>query len=264
MISVRPPAVAGSFYSADSKRLTNQLALLFESVTPIAGSIQHPVKALIVPHAGYQYSGTTAAQAYQLLKPDLNIERIVIIGPCHRVFIHGLAVPSCDYFSTPLGELPIDKEALSIALRFAQVQVNDPAHQQEHSIEVQLPFVQRIYGEMPILPIVFGDVSSEKVAEVLSPLLDLPGTLLLVSSDLSHFHDYNTARRIDLQTTQLIEDGQYQLIDHNRACGSTGINALLKIAKEKNWKVSTLSQCNSGDTAGDHSRVVGYGAYAIY
>ncbi|TQV86489.1 AmmeMemoRadiSam system protein B [Aliikangiella coralliicola] len=279
---VRKAAVAGSFYPADGDILAQYVdQLLDESASVFSenGDYQpesapqkhvlspdkHSSKALIVPHAGYQYSGKIAAYAYSMLRARKNkISRIVLLGPCHRVWIEGLAIPSVEYFSTPLGEIPLDKQKLQELTQFVQIQISDLAHQEEHSLEVQIPFIQRIFDKIKLIPIAVGGASTEQVSEIIEYLWEGAETIFLISSDLSHFLDYHTARETDRKTTEYINNLDYQSLNHEMACGSTPIQGLLKVAQEKSMQVSTLAQCNSGDTAGDKSRVVGYASYAIY
>jgi len=222
-------------------------------------------KALIVPHAGYIYSGAIAASAYaQLTKYKDKISRVILLGPCHRVWIRGLALPSSDYFGTPLGNVKLDSTAIASVSRLPQVSISDEAHSDEHSLEVQLPFLQTILNDFTLVPIVVGDASSQEVAEVIKALWGGEETLVVISSDLSHFLDYETALTIDAKTTHAIEQLQGELISQQMACGSIGIKGIIEIAKEKQLAVKTIAQCNSGDTAGDKSRVVGYASYAFY
>lgn len=260
--SVRPPAVAGNFYPDDEAELKQQVESYLQASQP-ANRLE--AKAYIVPHAGYIYSGQVAATAYaQLIERQLAIKRVVLLGPCHRVWLQGLAVPSSTHFATPLGEIPLDTESIKQIGKFDQVVVSDQAHREEHSLEVQLPFVQLSLGEVQLIPIAVGEASTEQVAQVLDELWGEEETLILISSDLSHFHDYQTAKNIDQQTSRLIEHFDYHKLEHEMACGATPIKGLLKLAKEKSMLLKILAQCNSGDTAGDKYRVVGYASYAIY
>ncbi len=262
MAQVRPPAVAGTFYPADPSRLKALVEAFLEREAPC------PIvpKAIIVPHAGYVYSGPVAASAYACLAPARGrIRRVVLLGPAHRVAFAGLAVPSVDYFETPLGLVPVDREAVTAVAAMPQVRVLDEAHAFEHSLEVQLPFLQAVLGEgFEIVPLVVGDASPEAVAEVLERLWDGPETLIVVSSDLSHYYDYDTARKLDTITTRAIESLDPSAIHFEQACGRTPVAGLLVAARRHGLRAETLDLRNSGDTAGDKSRVVGYGAYAFH
>lgn len=261
MASSRTPAVAGLFYPAQRERLAETVdRLLAEKVSPPGPA----PKALIVPHAGYVYSGATAASAYARLRPVRErIRRVVLLGPSHYVPFRGLAAPSVDAFATPLGEIPLDREALAELSDLPQVSVRDDAHRQEHSLEVQLPFLQVLFKDFRLFPLVVGEADQQSVAEVLERLWGGPETVVLISSDLSHFHDYATARALDQVTTTHIEALQPEHIGFGAACGRNPINGLLDYARRHGHHIETLALCSSGDTAGDKSRVVGYGAYAL-
>ncbi len=263
MQDTRPAAVAGMFYPGVPAALAASVrACLVEAARrPHAGGARP--KALIVPHAGYVYSGPIAAAAYaRLAAAHAAIRRVVILGPTHRVAIHGLALPSARAFATPLGEVVIDRRAAALALTLPQVQENDAAHALEHALEVQLPFLQAVLDDFRIVPFAVGAASTEEVADVLERLWGGPETLILVSSDLSHYHRYADARAIDRGSA----DGILALspfLDHEQACGATPINALLLCARRRNLVPELLDLRNSGDTAGDKSRVVGYASFAF-
>ena len=256
---IRPPAVAGMFYPAGADHLLGDLtAMLAEAqaaaVTP---------KALIVPHAGYIYSGPVAASAYALLaRLRGRVTRVVLFGPAHRVPLRGLALPEAEAFATPLGNVPIDSEAAEIALRLPQVVRSAAAHADEHSLEVQLPFLQRCLGEFSLVPFVVGRTPAAAVAEVIEALWGGPETLVVISSDLSHYHAYGEARRLDQATVDDIL-ALTPLADHEQACGATPINGLLEVARRRGLAPRLLDLRSSGDTAGDKSRVVGYAALAF-
>ena len=255
----RPPAVAGMFYAASAEHLLADVdALLADTVA----SAMTP-KALIVPHAGYIYSGAVAASAYALLAPLRDrVRRVVLFGPAHRVALRGLALPEADFFATPLGAVPIDGEAAEIALRLPNVVRSAGAHAAEHSLEVQIPFLQRTLGAFSLLPFVVGQTSAAAVAAVIEAFWGGPETLLLISSDLSHYHPYGEARRLDQGTVDDIL-ALNPLADHEQACGATPINGLLEVARRRGLAPHLLDLRNSGDTAGDKSRVVGYAAVAF-
>jgi AmmeMemoRadiSam system protein B len=260
MPNLRPAAVAGTFYPADPQKLRKMLELLLMDVR----SENKVPKAIIVPHAGYIYSGSIAASAYARLKASgQTFNRVVIIGPSHRVSFTGLAVSSAEMFATPLGNIAVDKAAISDLKRFSFIQELDQAHAQEHSVEVQLPFLQVTLGNFKIIPIVAGDAKPEDICSVLNLFWRQPDTLIVISSDLSHFHDYQTANQIDAETSRHIENLNYQQLDYDSACGRVPISGLLALAKKKSLTVKAIDLRNSGDTAGDKSRVVGYGAYVV-
>ena len=259
-VHVRPPAVAGMFYPADADALARDIQA-YMAGAPTAKA--EAPKALIVPHAGYIYSGAVAARAYALLSPARQaIRRVVLLGPAHRVPIRGLALPVAEAFATPLGSVPIDEEGARAALALPQVSASDVAHSLEHSLEVQVPFLQTVLDDFTMLPFAVGAATPAQVAEVLDLLWGGPETLILISSDLSHFHDYALAQGIDRYTAAEIlalEPG----LDHEQACGATPINGLLLTAKRRGMNIELLDLRNSGDTAGDRSRVVGYAAFVL-
>jgi len=256
-LNIRPAAVAGSFYPASatvlSRQITGFLAVGDES-SPTAP------KALVCPHAGIVYSGKTAGTAYaQLLPHRARIRRVVLLGPTHRVGIRGLAVPSVDAFETPLGLVPLDRPACRQLLHLPQVVENDAPHALEHSLEVQLPFLQLALDDFCLLPIAVGDASPDEVAEVLAECWGGDETLIVISSDLSHFHAYREAQQIDRETVASVLALAGPL-DHQQACGATPLNGLLREARRRHLTPTLLDLCNSGDTAGDKGRVVGYAA----
>ncbi|MCW9058297.1 MAG: AmmeMemoRadiSam system protein B [Gammaproteobacteria bacterium] len=259
-MNIRNPAVAGMFYPGEAGELHRQV----QGYLREAASAPHNPKAIIVPHAGYIYSGPVAATAYASLVPRRGrIERVVLLGPSHRVPLEGMAVSSVEFFATPLGDIPIDREAVKHLLTLPQVKVMDEAHLLEHSLEVQLPFLQEILGEFRLIPLVVGDSSPDEVAEVLELLWGGEETLLVISSDLSHYQDYETARRLDRATSDAIEALAPQRIHYDDACGRNPVNGLLLAARRRGLHASTLDLRNSGDTAGPRDRVVGYGAYVF-
>ncbi|MDO8932154.1 MAG: AmmeMemoRadiSam system protein B [Rhodocyclaceae bacterium] len=258
-LHVRPPAVAGMFYPADARELAGEVSSLLAS----AERADLLPKALIVPHAGYVYSGSIAASAYALLAPlRETIRRVVLFGPTHRVPVRGLAVATTEFFATPLGDVPLDAAAIRLALQLPQVQAGDVAHALEHSLEVQLPFLQAMLNEFTLVPFAVGDASGADVAAVMEALWGGAETLILVSSDLSHYHAYAAAQKLDRQTADDILQLR-PLASHEQACGATPINGLIAAARHKGLVPQLLDLRNSGDTAGDKSRVVGYGAFAF-
>jgi len=257
--NTRRAAVAGLFYPDDRSTLERTVADLL-AAAPAGKEVP---KAIIAPHAGYQYSGLTAAYAYRLLEGRRDrIRRVVLLGPAHRAYVRGMALPSVDAFSTPLGDVPVDRDAADRLLALPGVEVADGAHADEHSLEVHLPFLQAVLDDFSIVPIVVGVCPATDVARVLESLWGGDETLIVASSDLSHFHTYDDAREIDALTTARIEARETTL-DGEEACGAYVLNGLLRVAKERSMEVHTLDVRNSGDTAGDKGRVVGYGAYAL-
>lgn len=258
---VREPAVAGLFYPDDPDTLREDIDRLLAS-----GVSGGPIpKAIVVPHAGYVFSGATAAAAFARLgEARAVIRRVVLLGPSHRVPFHGLALPESDAFDTPLGRVSLDADSVERIIDLPQVRRLEAAHAQEHSLEVELPFLQRALDEFTLLPLAVGDASAREVAEVLDRLWGGPETLIVVSSDLSHYQDYDTARRHDATTTRKIEALMHEDLDWDDACGRVPVAGLLEQARRRGLEVTTLAQCNSGDTSGDRSRVVGYGAYALF
>lgn len=262
MASIRPPAVAGMFYPGEPRALAVELDDLLGGVPPLEPRLGFP-KALIVPHAGYVYSGEIAARAYDELAPARGIvSRVILLGPVHRVPVRGLAAPGADVFATPLGNVPVDREALRTVQDMPQVVTSDAAHAPEHCLEVQLPFLQKVLGAFTLVPFAVGTASVREVAEVIERLWGGPETLIVVSTDLSHYHPYGEAKRIDGATLERVRSFATD-IDHEEACGATPLNGLLSVAKKRQMSVQLLAACNSGDTAGDKGQVVGYGALAL-
>jgi len=258
--SIRPAAVAGYFYPANSTELRSMINELM-SKTIAAGPAP---KALIAPHAGYVYSGLTAAIAYANLQSVKDkITRVVLLGPAHRVYLKGIALSSAAYFATPLGNIEIDQDAVKFLKKLPQAIVSDAAHQQEHSLEVHLPFLQTILNKFTLVPLVAGETSPQQVAEVLELFWGEPDTIIIISSDLSHYHDYETAKRIDAGTTNAIENLDLENIGPEQACGCRPMCGMLQLARTKKLLVNTLDVRNSGDTAGTKDRVVGYGAWSF-
>jgi AmmeMemoRadiSam system protein B len=260
-MSVRPSAVAGQFYPAqgDDLRTFISQALAHAPARPDGGAGKP--KAIIVPHAGYIYSGITAACAYATLDGTA-IERVVALGPAHRVPFYGMALPDADAFATPLGDVALDREGMELALAQPQVAVYGAAHALEHSLEVQLPFLQMTLGDFELVPLCVGSVDAGHVALVIEQLWGGEETLFVISSDLSHFHPYNIANDLDRQTIELVLSMQAGLA-HDQACGATPVNAMMIAAKRHGLQVELLDYRNSGDSAGDKASVVGYAAFAL-
>jgi AmmeMemoRadiSam system protein B/AmmeMemoRadiSam system protein A len=260
---VRPAAVAGTFYPREVKELAREVADLIDGVENLAPRFGHP-KALIVPHAGYVYSGPIAARAYDELGAARGIvRRVVLLGPVHRVPVRGLALPGAEAFDTPLGRVPVDAEGVRMLAPLKQVVESRAAHAMEHSLEVQLPFLQSMLGEFSLLPLAVGDARPQEVREVLERIWGGPETLIVVSTDLSHYHRYDEAREIDRSTLARIASFASD-INHEEACGATVLNGFLATARAHNLSMRLLGACNSGDTAGSRDRVVGYSAFALY
>jgi AmmeMemoRadiSam system protein B len=257
--TVRQPAVAGLFYPADPHQLSRMVDELLDG----APDPSTQPRALIAPHAGFVYSGPIAASAYCQLRPRRqSIRRVLLLGPSHRVGFAGMALSSAEHYATPMGDIALDVGAGKDLLALPQVGVLDEAHAQEHSIEVHLPFLHAVLDEFVLIPVVVGDAGAHEVAQIIECVWDRQDTLVLVSSDLSHFLDYDTANAVDRETTRAIE-GYAQDIGPQQACGCRAMNGLLKVAEDHALHVTTLDLRNSGDTAGDRARVVGYGAYAL-
>lgn len=267
MHAVRRAAVAGMFYPDRPSTLSKTVAGLLEAASPrsngnSAGAgksgeegAQAP-KAVIVPHAGYIYSGSTAALAYARVAANREtIRRVVLLGPVHRVPIRGLALPEARVFQTPLGDVEIDPAPELAGL--AQVQVSAAAHAQEHSLEVQLPFLQAVLERFTLLPLAVGDASPEEVADVIDAVWGGAETLVVISSDLSHYHPYREAQQLDRDTVRQILELDATLT-HRQACGATPVNGMVFEAARRRLRPTLLGLCNSGDTAGDRGRVVGY------
>lgn len=261
MDRVRQPAVAGYFYPADERELRACVDDLLRAVPVVAAAAP---KAIIVPHAGYVYSGPVAASAYaRVAAARARIRRVVLLGPAHRVGFSGLASPEADFFATPLGLIPIDHAAIEDLRGLTQVRAYDAAHAQEHGLEVQLPFLQRVLDDFTLVPLVVGDATADQVAEVLEQLWDGAETLITISSDLSHYHAYAEAQRLDRATSRGIEALDPTRIGYDDACGRNPVNGLLCCARRRGLHASTIDLRNSGDTSGPRDRVVGYGAYVV-
>lgn len=255
---VRPAAVAGMFYPAQADALRAHVDALLAQF-PGNGGVP---KAIIAPHAGYRYSGLVAAAAYATLAANRDkLRRAVLLGPAHRVPLRGLAASSAGAFATPLGNLAVAQDAWATAVALPQVRVWDNAHAEEHSLEVQLPFLQRLLPDVAIVPLLVGEANAEDVAEVLETLWDGPETAVIISSDLSHFHDYATAQKLDAATAQAITALDDTALNRGSACGRSAINGLLRVARRRGLQAQTLLLRNSGDSEGPRDRVVGYGAF---
>jgi AmmeMemoRadiSam system protein B len=258
---IREPAVAGHFYPG----CREDLASVVDRYLAAAPSCDICPKAIIAPHAGYDYSGPVAGSAFAAVQSVASrIKRVVLLGPSHRVAFNGLAVSGADAFQTPLGSVPLDRAVIRGVLAMDQVVELDEAHLMEHSLEVELPFLQEALGAFQLVPLVVGDATYEEVSEVLDVLWGGDETLIVVSSDLSHYLQYNQARELDEATRQAIEALRSEDLTPAQACGRIPIGGLLLSARKRGMRVTTLDMRNSGDTAGPKDRVVGYGAYAVY
>ena len=261
MTTIRQAAVAGMFYPGNPWELESTVDNFIAS----AETAQVSPRALIVPHAGYIYSGPVAATAYKALIPlKHKIKRVILAGPSHRVPFYGCALSSADYFSTPLGKIPVDQNANQALVERGLAKFFDAAHAQEHSLEVHLPFLQRTLEDFLLVPIVVGEASADEVADIFEFFWSDEANFFVVSSDLSHYHPYNEARQIDTATSEAIVHLHPERIGPEQACGVRPVNGLLKLAQRHHLSVDLLDLRNSGDTAGDKTQVVGYGAYAIH
>jgi len=271
----RPCAVAGRFYPSAPNQLSDDIQRYLEDA-PVCRE-QDPIppeniRAIIVPHAGYPFSAPVAASAYRSLQSRCGrIHQIVLIGPAHYARFSGLGVSSADAFDSPLGAVPIDTAAVQALTDGGKVGIQDEAHAPEHGLEVHLPLLIHTLTELPdsgpgftILPLLFSEVSYEQTAEVLDPFLDDPSTLIVVSSDLSHYQDYNTATQVDRMTAEAIVSGRTAFITPDRACGHTAVRALMACADRRGLKTRLLDLRNSGDTAGPRDQVVGYGSFLTH
>lgn len=261
---IRPPAVAGIFYPASGTELKTNVQSFLASVPERANTVNP--KVLIVPHAGYIYSGPVAASAYKLiLQRNELVKRVVILGPSHRVFLQGAALPSASIFATPLGEISVDKYAAKELLKLPFVCISEEAHAMEHALEVQLPFLQICIGnDFEILPLVVGECTAQEASLLLEKIWGDTSTLIIISSDLSHYENQKSARVHDAHTCSIIENKNAAALGQDDACGFFPLRGLLDLARIKNMKIETLDLRNSGDTSGPRNQVVGYGAWAVY
>lgn len=258
--TVRPPAVAGAFYSADPKHLEADIRRYLAAAESV--DIEFPIRILVVPHAGYIYSGPVAAAGFRLLEAMTDLRRIVMLGPSHYVWFGGLALPGVDLMETPLGNVEVDSDVARTLSTNPLVAESTVAHEREHSLEVQLPFLQIVTPGVSVVPLLTGDVDPVDVADVIEDSLD-DQTLLLVSSDLSHYHDASTARRLDAEAAAAIGRLEPEALSRESACGRVGVQTALYLAQRLGYRVRLLDLRNSADTAGSPDRVVGYGAFAL-
>ncbi|MHB1052974.1 MAG: AmmeMemoRadiSam system protein B [Thiobacillus sp.] len=261
MPTIRPAAVAGMFYPDSPIALKQTLVEMLANAKGV--ELSSAPKALIVPHAGYVYSGPVAASAYARLGGMRDrIRRVVVLGPTHRVSVRGLALPEADRFATPLGEVQLDLEGMQLLSALPQVTQSAAAHQMEHSLEVQLPFLQQVLGDFQLLPLAVGEATAAEVAEVLEKVWGGDETLIVISSDLSHFLPDALARQVDGGTVDAILAMNPHL-NHEQACGATPVNGLLLAARKHGLRPQVLDVRNSSQTAGDPDRVVGYAAFVF-
>ncbi len=264
---VRPPAVAGLFYPATPGELDRQVSALLADEPPHDAAERRPdeaPKALVAPHAGYRYSGAVAASAYRLLSDADAVSTVVLLGPAHRVAVAGCAIPTVDAFRSPLGDVPVAAGLRDrVAGRDWSV-ASDAAHADEHSLEVHLPFLQEVLGEFEVLPVVVGGAATDDVADLLELVWGGPETLVVVSTDLSHYHDHATAQTIDHETCASILDFGVADMVPERACGARPLAGLLEVAARRSMEIVELDRRTSADTAGEPDRVVGYGSFALY
>ncbi len=263
--TVRNPAVSGQFYPSDPAQLIVDVKKYLKVTPSLADSINlKEIKALIVPHAGYMYSGSIAGTAYSLLSSQgENIERVVLLGPSHHVAIRGCATSSADIFSTPLGGIPLDRKLINELEKSAKINCHDNAHTQEHSLEVQLPFLQECLTDFLLVPIVVGQWSLDQSTLFFNVISHLKNTLFVISTDLSHFHSYQEAKEIDEDTCEKILQFEKNF-SGDQACGCQPLNAILHWAKQQGWNIKMLDLKNSGDSGGDKDLVVGYGSFVLY
>jgi len=260
--ATRPAAVAGAFYPDDPGELAATVDRLLERARRYAGPAP---KALVVPHAGYVYSGAIAASGYACIVPSAQrLRHVVLFGPAHRVPVHGCALPGASSFATPLGSVPVDVDLAARLAELPGVTTSARAHQLEHSLEVQLPFLQRILPSFTVLPIAVGYAEPSDVANVLDAAWGDASTLVVISSDLSHYLPYADACSIDRATAERIVDLDVRPLDQHEACGATPVSALLIAARRRGLGATLVDLCNSGDTAGSRDQVVGYGAFAFH
>jgi AmmeMemoRadiSam system protein B len=263
MRSVRPAAVAGTFYPGRRQDLVSTLDALLGPARRAVDPAPAPAKAYVLPHAGYVYSGATAALGYaDLERRRGTVTRVVLLGPTHRVAVAGLALPGAEGLETPLGTVRVEPPDPELRIALPQLVDSPEAHALEHSLEVHLPFLQSVLGDVAVVPLAVGRAAPDEVAEVIDALWGGPETVVVVSSDLSHYLHHDEARAVDAGTVEqvLALDGP---LDHHQACGATPVNGLLVVARRRGMSARLLGMCTSGDVTGDRRRVVGYAAVAF-
>ncbi|WP_319557647.1 AmmeMemoRadiSam system protein B [Thiomicrorhabdus sp.] len=265
---VRPAAVAGLFYPADASQLHGWLKQALGTTNTTAENDDKNLipRALIAPHAGYIYSGGTAAKAFRLwAQANDQIKTVVVMGPAHRVGFYGMSTVDFDELETPLGNLKLATDLRDrLMSAFPYLRFHNAANEPEHSLEVMFPFIKELLPDAKVLPLLNGSISAEEVKDVLASLWQEDGVYFVISSDLSHFHPYAEAQAIDAETADMIESGQWQTLDGEHACGYKGIQGLLAMSEDMSLRVESIERVNSGDTAGSKNSVVGYGSWAIY
>ena len=266
MSTVRPAAVSGMFYDADPATLRRDVAGFIDQASGSADAGDRPPKAIIAPHAGYVYSGPVAGHAYATVRALRGqIKRVVLLGPAHRVYVEGIAASSAQAFATPLGNVPLEPDLIrDLVAELGFVHYSDEAHAMEHSLEVQLPFLQGLFEDFVLLPFAVGAATPKQVAALLERLWGGDETLIVISSDLSHYRSYEAAREIDAFTSEQIRTLSNNALTGEHACGYMPISGLLETALKHHLRCEVLDMRSSGDTAGPRDRVVGYGAYAFY
>lgn len=261
--AIRPPAVAGRFYPADPDHLDDEVRRYLNAAHAPEDCLDPPlVKAVIAPHAGYPYSGPIAASAFvHMACSDVPVRRFILLGPAHFAPVDGLALSGAAAFDTPLGRVSVDAAARDALASLPAVAIDDDAHQPEHCLEVELPFLQTLFLDFTIVPLLVGEATAEQVAGVLEALWNGPETRIVISSDLSHYHDYATARRLDEATAAAIVALRPEALRENSACGRAAITGLLLAARRRAMHAELVDLRSSGDTGGPPDRVVGYGAF---
>jgi len=263
MSMIKNCSVDGLFYPRDPQQLETDILGYLQSALTAPDETRTP-KAIVVPHAGYVYSGEIAAAAYAAISDRrAAITRVVILAPSHRIPFQGVAYSEADYFRTPLGDIPVDTDSTENLIRLDSTIKLEVAFDGEHSLEVQLPFLQVVLDKFSIVPLVVGSIPPQVLSTTIETLWGGDETLLVVSSDLSHFHDYQTARQQDARTSKAIIELAYEKLSHDDACGYTPLAGVLNLARRKKMTATAVDTRNSGDTAGDKARVVGYGAYLL-
>jgi hypothetical protein len=266
MVDARRPAAAGVFYPADSELLGRTVRALLDAAPPASRPGSRAARfprAIVVPHGLLGLAGTVAAAAWSRVAPHAaRYKRVVILGPSHHAQFAGLAAPFSDAFATPLGPVEVDRIGIETARCFPQLFISDEPHEQEPSLEVQLPFVQLVLPEVTILPLVVGETEDAESAQVIESLWN-DTTLVVVSTDLSHYHDAATAQRIDHATGQAIEALEALRIQEEQACGHAALRGLLVVARARGLRASRVELRHSGETSGDLSEVIGYGSFVF-
>jgi hypothetical protein len=262
---IRKPTVANLFYPGDAEALQGQIKAFLQLAMDSVDDNEPRPKAIIAPHAGYIYSGPIAASAYARIVPlHDKIHRVVLLGPSHRVPLLGVAASSADFFSTPFGDIPLDRSTIDALEQAELVTTLDAAHDMEHSLEVHLPFLQTVLDNFSLVPLVVGSTTADQISRLIEFVWNEEDTLIVVSSDLSHYENYRAAQQHDQKTNQAIERLDFQHIGPHDACGCSPLNGLLHFAQQHHLHVKTVDYRNSGDTAGTKDQVVGYGAYVLH